>query len=424
MRIQSIKISGFRNLKDVFIQLEDITALIGINNFGKSNVLDGIDYMVQLIKGSKETKVALLSLKSNMPLNKDNFGEDLSFEMNAQTCFDGTLTEIVYSLKGKWKMLKEDQPAILQEHLKVRDVGKGGQWSNLIHRVDNVAKYKRNPSGRCSYELKVKENELALNKLADRDEYHYSDLIRKINGLRIYTENTIDADTFYTPDILFYKGKSGDVLEYENLPRVLHEIESSDSRQWEILQDMIKILFPNIQELIVKKLNLNGHEKFNISEDVPFAFNEEIYRLYVKDDNIGEYPLDISQMSVGMKRILLILTRIIVAVKNNVSLILLEEPEDSIHPGLLNAFLQMLADLQEDCKILLTSHSPLLIEYLKLNQIRLGYSVKPGLATFGKLSKRGENRLLNDSSQFHTAISQEIFSVLEDSPEIMEMYLQ
>lgn len=42
MRLNKIKISGIFNLKDVEISLDDLSALIAPNNYGKSNILRAI----------------------------------------------------------------------------------------------------------------------------------------------------------------------------------------------------------------------------------------------------------------------------------------------------------------------------------------------------------------------------------------------
>ena len=44
MKIQAVLIDGFKNLSNVKISFDNITALVALNNFGKSNMLSGIDF--------------------------------------------------------------------------------------------------------------------------------------------------------------------------------------------------------------------------------------------------------------------------------------------------------------------------------------------------------------------------------------------
>ena len=50
MKIQAVLIDGFKNLSNVKISFDNITALVALNNFGKSNVLSGIDFGLAFIK--------------------------------------------------------------------------------------------------------------------------------------------------------------------------------------------------------------------------------------------------------------------------------------------------------------------------------------------------------------------------------------
>ena len=49
MILNKVKISGIFNLKDVEISLDDLSALIAPNNYGKSNVLQAIDFGIMYI---------------------------------------------------------------------------------------------------------------------------------------------------------------------------------------------------------------------------------------------------------------------------------------------------------------------------------------------------------------------------------------
>ena len=49
MKIKSISVGGFKNLKRSTIQLNNITAIISPNNYGKSNLLEAIDFGVDFL---------------------------------------------------------------------------------------------------------------------------------------------------------------------------------------------------------------------------------------------------------------------------------------------------------------------------------------------------------------------------------------
>lgn len=59
-----------------------------------------------------------------------------------------------------------------------------------------------------------------------------------------------------------------------------------------------------------------------------------------------------------------------------------EEIETSIHPRMLRQLLEILDENIGDTALLVTSHSPLLIQYLKPRQIYLGVPNETGVARF------------------------------------------
>ena len=41
MEISRIRIGGFRNISEMNVSFDEVTALVGLNGYGKSNVIDG-----------------------------------------------------------------------------------------------------------------------------------------------------------------------------------------------------------------------------------------------------------------------------------------------------------------------------------------------------------------------------------------------
>ena len=74
MKIQAVLIDGFKNLSNVRIRLDNITALVALNNFGKSNVLTAIDFGLDFMKASLEDKASMMSNSKLMPINRHMFG--------------------------------------------------------------------------------------------------------------------------------------------------------------------------------------------------------------------------------------------------------------------------------------------------------------------------------------------------------------
>ena len=86
MKIQAVLIDGFKNLSDVKITFDNITALVALNNFGKSNVLSGIDFGLAFIKASIDDKMEMMANSDLIPINQSTQGRNYgNFEVEMAT---------------------------------------------------------------------------------------------------------------------------------------------------------------------------------------------------------------------------------------------------------------------------------------------------------------------------------------------------
>lgn len=273
------------------------------------------------------------------------------------------------------------EPRIVSEFLKVKLNEKGQKYTQLINRTLDTVLYKSSETGRCSSKIKVDSAELVANKLRAYDELYYAEIITKLNGMKIYMENNLDAKSFYQPDPIIRKGFENEMINADNLPRIIFNLKKQNPGKFELLKDVYFQLFSDIEDVIVKNFKINADESDQFPDDAPFVFTNSIYVLFVKDKNLAN-PVNFSMMSDGAKRVFMILTKIIVSSVSNISLIAIEEPENSVHPGLFQAYIQIISQLLDDCKVIITSHSPYIISYLNPSWIHVGMNRKPGVAEF------------------------------------------
>lgn len=423
MKIQAVLIDGFKNLSNVRILFDNITALVALNNFGKSNVLSGIDFGLDFIKASIEDKKDMMSNSNLIPINCSMIGRNYKYEMEVSTDINFKEYIIQYGYEFEWKDSEDKEPRIVSEFLKAKLNEKGQKFTQLINRTVDTALYKSSETGRCSSKIKVEDAELVVNKLRAYDELYYTQIITKLNGMKIYMENNLDAKSFYQPDPIIRKGFENEMINADNLPRVIYNLKEQNPDKFELLKDVYSQLFPDMEDVIVKNFKLNAVEENQLPEDAPFIVANSFYVLFVKEKNLVN-PVNFSMMSDGAKRVFMILTKIIVSSVSNISLIAIEEPENSVHPGLFQAYIQIISQLLDDCKVIITSHSPYIISYLNPSWIHVGMNRKAGVAEFFTFKKSGQKQLENDAAGFNMSMGDYLFSMLADSESNISDYLE
>ena len=393
MKLNKIKISGIFNLKDVEISLDDLSALIAPNNYGKSNVLRAIDFGVFFMEASLKRKLSLMRNRSLIPINTALEGTPFSFELEGEFS-NGEI--------GEYLRMKSD------DDLKFR---------SYINREDtNVAYYLASPTGRCSKQLLVDNNILALNKLANFDDLFYIDSIRQLNRLDVR-----EIGTLQHPDSLFNMiAPDDDVnelsLDYPRESKVgyyLNSLKKLAPNKYELLKDVVTGLLVTIEDFEPVQIDLRKDVEEEETKDLPFRLPETFYDVRVKERYNNQYT-SISRISSGSKKIFFILTLVIAAEINKIPLLLLEELENSVHPRLLQNLLTAIVQLAGDTKVLITSHSPYLIKYLEPTKMKFGIPTELGVADFRSLKPNKVAKVLKNASAEEVSVGEYMFEMLLD----------
>ena len=120
MKIQAVVIDGFKNLSNVRITFDKITALVALNNFGKSNVLSGIDFGLAFIKASDEDKKEMMANTNLIPINQCMQGRNYKFEVEVLTEDAGQEYRVQYGYEFAWQCDEDEVPEIIREYLKIK----------------------------------------------------------------------------------------------------------------------------------------------------------------------------------------------------------------------------------------------------------------------------------------------------------------
>ena len=418
MKLNKIKISGVFNLKDVEIALDDLSALIAPNNYGKSNVLHAIDFGVFFMEASSKRKSSCMRNRSLIPINTALEGAPFSFELEGEFHDGEKFYNFIYGYSFDWlKTSKDDTGAkIIGEYLKMKSED-DLKFRSYINREDTtVAYYLASPTGRCSKQLPVDGNILALNKLANFDDLFYIDSIRQLNRLDVR-----EIGTLQHPDSLFNMIAPDDdvnelILDYPRESKVgyyLNSLKKLAPNKYELLKDVVTGLLVTIEDFEPVQIDLRKDVEEEETKDLPFRLPETFYDVRVKERYNNQYT-SISRISSGSKKIFFILTLVIAAEINKIPLVLLEELENSVHPRLLQNLLTAIVQLAGETKVLITSHSPYLVKYLEPTKMKFGIPTEQGVADFRSLKPNKVAKVLKNASAEEVSVGEYMFEMLLD----------
>ncbi len=170
------------------------------------------------------------------------------------------------------------------------------------------------------------------------------------------------------------------------LVRCLDDILGYDRKLFARLEQRFTSLFPEFDSIILQP------QKAFVSNDIPTI---SLPRLEERDGKglafglvNGDYPLPASQVSDGVLLILAYLT--ILHLPNPPRLLLVEEPENGIHPERLQKIVSMLRELigdKQHTQIVMTTHSPYVVDLLNPEEVTLCRKARDGSVETRRLSQ-------------------------------------
>lgn len=417
MKILKIKIDGYRNVFNTIIELNGITALVALNNYGKSNVLNGIDFAVDFIKLSSKTKNRMMRHIGSVPINKMTQNNNFTFGVDYISNLEGAQVFVSYEFSFEWIKTKNDGCRLMSESLKIKESG-NNKFSKLIDRTINKSCFKSSKTGRADTNIEVGFNDLIINKLSDNEVY-YSNIVNEINNLNFDFNSYLDVSNMFKT-ITINDPEDEDIFELDkdeglNICNIVYQLKEKHIDKYNLLINSFKSLVPSVETIEPVCTDFDANFANAIEKDqLPFKIPEKMYDIKIMEKYNNQIT-SMRMMSTGSKRIFVLLTSAILAEINKTSLITFEELENSIHPYLFQKLIIILTELVGDCKILISSHSPYLIQYLSLDKVYIGIPSSEGTANFKRVKKSMQKTISKNASEQETSIGDYIFDLLIDS---------
>lgn len=375
--ITKIRIRNFRSFEDTTVGLKPFNVLIGPNDSGKSNFFDAF-LVIREMMWSKLDKVF-----SRMPHLFDDVlfqyskRESISFNVEGKTMTE--LQEQPFEFKYLVKISRDEKGDlhILTERLEIKRKNYNG-WIKYINRTGEITRVKE-IGKRNGVSYHFDSDRCAISLLSDLKRHAY---IRAV-------ERELSFTWFYyfkpseMKRIKEIKEETSPVLDIDgsNLSNVLLHIKKNHPDKFKNLKKSLKDAIPDVEDL-----KISTQEKW-------------IFVTVKQRQNNQVLTLPLWSVSDGLLRFLAILS--IVYNPATPSMLFFEELENGIHPHRLRTAVELMQFLSLEpqfCQVLITTHSPYLVDYVIPKNVLVVEKVL-GVTTIKPLwRKPGISKLLEDFS--------------------------
>ena len=322
--ITLIELDNFKSLVDFKLPLTKFNCLVGMNGAGKSTVLQGIDFIAQLMEGRLDNWLKERSWEASDLNSKFSKKSNITFKVVLQ---DAQLGEISWSGSLNRSSLKCTQEIV--EHngvniLKLED----GHYSLHLKKGSQLKEPKESFSVMFDYQGSI------LSQLKDS---LISDTLALLKS-RILAIRSLDL---LSPEQLRSRARASDGklgLGGQKLSAYLHEQGVAGQQR---LKEVLSEMYPKLDRVDVKSL-ISGWKDIEITED--FAG----HKLRSKARHIND----------GLLRLMAILSQL----QSSNDFLLFDEIENGINPEIIAFLVKTLVETEH--QVLVTTHSPLILNYL------------------------------------------------------------
>ena len=402
MEIRKISISGFCNIEQFDLNLMEFNALIAPNNYGKSNVLEGIRFAFQFIDTIEEERKRMMSDPSFIPINIVTSGKPFRFGIDLAKGNGDDEVKYSYFFSFEWARNNGTDGCFITEESLYEYSKEYRRSHTIIKRTkDDGGLYLPSVTGRCNKKANAGSAQLVIDILNTNDNLFYKEVITVLKTLGI---NMVETSGF----------------DKQILCRFIYNLKKQEIERYSLFEDAVTHIVPNIKSITptCSQLGLT-------TVDVPYRIEDTIYDMRI-NEKTNNQDISISRLSSGSRRIITILAEIVKAEMNGSSLICIEELENSVHPKLLENMILMVQSFAEGITVITTSHSPYLVRYLKSRHLTFGLPTNEGVASFHKIRPTKVKTVVKRASAMDMTLGEYMFDLMlglkPDSEEITELF--
>ena len=323
MKLLRLKAKNYRSLRDVSIDLEDFNVFIGANASGKSTILDALRFLHEAVhardfEGAVFSRGGILNLAwkgeeaHQIDLAVTLLDDEYRIEWSVQITRQGFQFHVA-------ERVKRSQPQSPPAELLEADRGAGWWWSSNTNEQVEM----KQPVTACALAAASADANFPAREVA----------------------NFIRRWGFFDPNPFLLRRdwsglESGRFDHYgRNLAETLHA------------------LAPDVRE----RIRSATHDIVGLPTEIDMRETEDRF-YFVQEEEDLEFSVHQMGVSSGTLRMLALMTAL--HGEPGANLLGIEEPENYVHPSALSAFVDYLRDARERVQVMVTTHSPLLLDLL------------------------------------------------------------
>jgi len=364
MKLKQIRVDGYKNLINCVLDLGDFNVLVGPNNSGKSNVLEAIQILGALFFGTE--KATSYILKGGTPLSalsvsRCHLHEYTNKPMSLGISFEMNSWVVNYDVKIQIDASKKEEGTFISELLTAKNPSKPGPWKKYIYREGTLLEVLGKP-----HKISKKKFSLqAITSLYPDFEGLPSEFkpffwgIGYVGMTKIFalspTQLRDDIDSEKSiQDTPSKRTSSFDLsLFADNIKEDGKYYDTFTNSLCDIL-DLEEVLFYGEDVNIPSKEEKEPQKRIRY-----FAMKRE-----------GDDHSFINEYSDGTLIVIAIL-EILLSKKIRGPILCLEELENCLHPVAIEKILRFLQDHSDKWPVLITTHSPYLLNGVKPEDVNV-----------------------------------------------------
>ncbi|WP_224090968.1 AAA family ATPase [Nostoc sp. MS1] len=338
-RFENISISGFRRLRQVEMEMRNLTVMIGANGAGKTSFLDVLSTLAASANGklqqTLQDKGGLNEILTRGKAQLLKISVSMSVPEREPLKYSLTLSPKGLSYDISEETLTQQRNPFAQEPFKYiesygLDIKYFSQEDNRLLRPNWEHNYLETSLSQVPKMYREPEN---LRKSLASCTYYGS--------LDVSNKSPIRLPQAMRPAKL--PGASG-----EDLVSCLYDLRETDRERFEMLEDVLSTAFPDF-----KRLNFPPVAAGTIS-------------MTWTDRNFSQ-PMYLHELSEGTLRFLWLVT--LLQSQSLTTITLLDEPEVSLHPELLRHLVYLMREASKHTQLIVATHSDRLIGFLEPHEV-------------------------------------------------------